>query len=188
MAYLLSSGALIMDYARAYTQMHEEKPKLFAGHTLKRYVKPITTLVNEAKPTRILDYGSGKGYQYLEMRLHEQWGGLLPHCFDVGVRQLSKRPEGKFDGIICTDMMEHIEEKDVVMILSDIFSFSSNTPNAFAFFGICCRPSKKTLPDGRDAHLCIKPRDWWERVILATTRRVGFVGVWQCDYEDHDHG
>lgn len=153
------------DYAKLYTELHQ-KDKAFAGRSIRTYVRDIADLVRYVQPARILDYGSGKGYQYLQYRVHEAWG-VLPHCYDVGVRQLSERPEGKFEGIICTDMMEHIAEADVDEVLADIFSFSGDWQDderrSFAFFAIACRPSKKKrLPDGRDVHLCIKPPQWWD--------------------------
>jgi hypothetical protein len=50
------------------------------------------------QPDRLLDYGSGKGYQYLARRYHERWGGLLPHCYDIGVQQLSPSPRASSAG------------------------------------------------------------------------------------------
>ncbi|BCH33142.1 hypothetical protein MesoLjLc_50720 [Mesorhizobium sp. L-8-10] len=155
-----------MDYAKVYGQMHEQWPKLFAGNSIKNHVEAIAELVKECRPTRLLDYGSGKGYQYLARRAHEAWGGLLPYCYDVGVRQLSEKPEGLFDGVISTDVLEHIDEPDVDGILDDIFSSVLVRPEcdlgkSFVFLAIACRPSKKLLPDGRDAHLTVRPPEWW---------------------------
>lgn len=148
------------DYAKLYTEMHREE-KAFSGYSIKSGVDDIAALVVKYQPRRLLDYGSGKGYQYLTKRVHERWGGPLPHCYDVGVRQLSEKPTDKFDGIICTDVMEHIAEPDVDEMLADILAFAA--PTAFAFFLIACRPAaKKRLSDGRDVHLTIRPPQWWQ--------------------------
>ena len=153
-----------MDYAAAYTQMHEANQKAFAGFSIKNYVDDIAKLVYATGAQSLLDYGSGKGYQYLAKRVHEQWGGILPTCYDVGVRQLSDRPVGTFDGVICTDVMEHIDEPDVDRILADIFSFAEK----FVFLCISCRPAKKKmLPDGRNVHLTVRSPEWWNRKISA---------------------
>ena len=179
-----------MDYAAEYTKIHEQHPKFFAGMSLKRYVNDLVKIVAEHKPWCLLDYGSGKGYQYLKARYHERWGGLLPICFDIGVRQLSDRPLGKFDGIINTDMMEHIDEKDVPRILDDILSFSTGehaVPDAgmptlkvmvpsFVFFAISCVPDDKPfrLSDGRGVHVTLKDPAWWRaRINEADKRRDG---------------
>lgn len=156
------------DYAKLYSELHQ-KDKAFAGRSIRTYVPDIAALVQQTGAKRLLDYGSGKGYQYLQYRVHEQWGGILPHCFDIGVRQLSERPLGYFDGIICTDVMEHIAEEDVDEVLADVLSFAED--NAFAFFAISCRPAaKKTLPDGRNVHLTVREYAWWSAKIARHQR------------------
>lgn len=175
-----------MDYAHVYGQLHQN-PKFFAGQTLKKYTNQIAQLVEQTKPTRLLDYGCGKGYQYLAMRLHEKWGGLLPHCYDIGVRQLATKPEGLFNGVICTDVLEHIEERDVPGILSDLFSYVDPGRPGFVFLGISCIPAKKkTLPDGRNVHICVKPPKWWEVQLASARNLTGFNGMCAVSYENTD--
>ena len=155
----------MMDYAKSYGIMHGMADgKYFSGYSLRRCADQVGELVELTKPRQLLDYGSGKGYQYMERRVHERWGGMLPYLYDIGVRQLAARPSGKFDGIICTDVMEHIEECDVAAVLEDIFSFVSvrgEQEQSFVFFWISCLTSHKLLPDGRNVHLTIKPPEWW---------------------------
>lgn len=167
-----------MNYQEAYSRLHENA-KYFPGYSIDPYVAQIAELVALVKPLRLLDYGCGKGFQYLVHRVHEKWGGLLPYCYDVGVRQLSAHPEGKFDGIICTDMMEHIEEGDVDAVLADIFNLLREGSVGFVFFSICCLPArKKVLPDGRNVHLTVRPPEWWDARIKKYAR-----GVVQVAYE-----
>lgn len=91
-----------MDYAAVYGELHESgAQKHFAGFTLKRYRDHITPLIAATRPRRMMDYGSGKGYQYLLRRYHTVWapymsvdaepGAELPVCYDLGVRQLRQR-------------------------------------------------------------------------------------------------
>lgn len=157
---------LSMDYGAAYSKLHAGSEKAFAGYSVKNYLVEIAELVKATSSETLLDYGSGKGYQYLARRMHEAWGGILPTCYDVGVRQLSERPVGHFDGVICTDVLEHIAEIDVDQVLDDIFSFAE----AFVFLGIACRKSKKTFPDGRDVHLTVRPPEWWEAKLVRFQR------------------
>lgn len=177
----------MMDYAAIYGQMHR-KEKAFAGRSIRPYVKDIAVLVEETKPRRILDYGSGKGFQYLVLRVHEQWGGMLPHCYDVGVRQLREKPQGPFDGVICTDVMEHIDEPDVDAVLADIFSTippRDDAGTSFAFFSIACRPAaRKLLPDGRNVHLTVREPAWWDAK-LAAFKRDGLRIVARYDTESN---
>jgi hypothetical protein len=168
-----------LDYGELYRPLHEKSGgKYFPGRA-RHGLQDLIDLVNATKASRILDYGSGKGFQYLVGRMHEQWDSqVLPHCYDVGVRQLSNRPPGKFSGVICTDMMEHIAEADVDAILADVFAFievpSGEAPTAFAYFHIACRPSgggkHKKLGDGRDVHLTIEPPRWWDAELARFAR------------------
>lgn len=155
-----------MDYAAAYGEMHENA-KLFPGNSIRPYKHRVAELVAKYEPERLLDYGCGKGYQYLAHRVHEAWGGLLPHCYDIGVRQLSDRPTGLFDGIICTDVLEHIEEQDLATVLADIALLANvgRPQGAFIFFVISCRPSRKRLPDGRDVHVTVRAPEWWDTLL-----------------------
>lgn len=159
-----------MDYGAEYSRLHEKYPKFFAGFTLKRYVEDVAAAVKTHDAKTLLDYGSGKGYQYLVRRYHERWGGILPVCYDIGVRQLNVKPLGTFDGVICTDMLEHIEEKDVPSILDELVEYAFH----FVVLGISCRAEKKDvkqLSDGRGVHVCVKPPKWWSDQIKQARAR-----------------
>ena len=205
-----------MNYEEVYGKLHADHEKYFAGFTLKRYADRITELVKLTTPRRLLDYGSGKGYQYLLRRYHLKWapymcgfdselendgvdafeGNELPHCYDLGVRQLRERSCAKgpdcyttcpmiqrkskepcqklpiFDGVFSTDMLEHIERDDVPLILDDVLSFI--TPDdrpTFAFFSVSCIPADKFLPDGRNVHVTMEQPQWWMPVLTAAFER-----------------
>lgn len=169
-----------MNYQTVYRQMHRS-PRNFSGYSIKASVDDIALLAERTRlflgdePLRLLDYGCGKGYQYLEKRVHEKWGGELPYCYDPGVPQLSEKPSERFHGVICTDVMEHIEEADVPAVLSEIFDYVADGPS-FACFYISCRSSRrKRLPDGRDVHVTIKPPEWWEDRIRRFHREDGLI-------------
>lgn len=165
--------------------MHESG-KRFPGYSLGAYVESIAKLVEEhlpeTGPRRMLDYGSGKGYQYLARRYHERWG-ILPHCYDIGVQQLSAKPEGRFFGVICTDMLEHIEEPDLAPILDELIAYVE--PKGFLFLGISCRPTRKKLPGGGDVHRTIKPPKWW---IETIERAVGKRPIYGRVVAEFDRG
>jgi hypothetical protein len=163
------------DYGKLYTELHARKDgKYFPGRGRGPEADAaILQLVQSYDAYRVLDYGSGKGKQYTgDKPLHQRWGlGIAPVCYDVGVPELARRPDGKFDGVICTDMMEHIAESDVDEVLKDIFSFVEDF--GFAFFHISTRPSGnrgKNLSDGRDPHLTVKPAEWWRAKLKAFER------------------
>jgi hypothetical protein len=162
-----------MDYERSYRALHESG-KRFPGYSLGAYVGSIAELVERHQPERMLDYGSGKGFQYLARRYHERWGGLLPHCFDIGIQQLAQIPEGAFGGLICTDVLEHIEKIDLPHIVDEIFGLVDD--GGFAFLGISCRPTRKRLPEGGDVHRTVEPPEWWASFLARQLEESGRGG------------
>lgn len=163
----------MQDYAALYRPLHEASGgKYFGGKV--RGLDVVVDLVARTNPRNMLDYGSGKGRQYSLSSIHERWGGLRPHCYDVGVPEHSARPKGMFDGIICGDMMEHIAPEDVDEVLADVFGFSSRRrapAQSFVYFHISCVPStKKTLADGRNVHLTVEPPEFWNEKLKKFQR------------------
>ena len=62
----------------------------------------------------------------------------------------------KFDLVISTDVLEHVEPE----FLDQTLEFLKEKSNRF-YHLIALAPSKVILPDGRNAHLILKPKDWW---------------------------
>lgn len=147
-----------------YREMHKSH-KMFRGNSIKSHVEAIADLIAEHKPATLLDYGSGKGLQYTELNIHERWGGLKPTCYDPGYPPLAEKPEGKFDGVICTDVAEHIPTANVDEFLTEVIGYSRK----FAFFCIYNNEASKFLPDGRNAHLTQMPPQWWLDRICAVS-------------------
>lgn len=143
-----------------YATLH--KLNMFPGwNGVQCCIDEIARLVRETETKTLLDYGSGKGHQYLVQRCHEGWGGILPQCYDPAVPYLNERPEGTFDGVICCDVLEHIPERHVAWIVGDVLAYARK----FAFFSVATRPAKKTLPDGRNCHLTVRPSEFWTALV-----------------------
>lgn len=152
--------------------MHVQHARWFSGRLDPESVDAIAELVRRTGAARLVDFGSGKGFQYLADRVHERWGGILPHCYDVGIEQLDRRPEGRFDGLICTDVLEHIFIADVERTLDEMFAMlRSDGGPAFAYFNIYCNTSGKTFEDGQSVHLTVRPPSWWHKVVMRRQRR-----------------
>lgn len=151
-----------------YVALHAD-PAVFSGRSLRPHATAIARLVRGTQSKTLLDYGCGKGEQYLHDQVHRFWGGIEPALYDPAVPQFAARPVGRFDGVICTDVLEHVPEADLDDMLRDVLAFAQR----FAFFSIATRAAKRRLPDGRNAHVTVRPRDWWQqRIAPLHPRRV----------------
>jgi 2-polyprenyl-3-methyl-5-hydroxy-6-metoxy-1,4-benzoquinol methylase len=65
------------------------------------------------------------------------------------------------DLVVCTDVLEHVEEDKIDSVLDHIFRLSAKS----TYLVISTKPAKTILPDGRNAHLIIRPLDWWMKKI-----------------------
>ena len=144
----------MVDLIDQYKMLHEAGK--FPGFSVLKHADQIEELCRQHEAKTLLDYGSGKGEQYRVHHLDQRWD-VGVRCYDPGYPPFEDFPTGKFDGVICTDVLEHVEKPDVPFILGRIFSKAKD----FVFLSVCTRPAKKTLPDGRNCHLTVEDEVWW---------------------------
>lgn len=156
----------------------------FAGQSLPRHCAAIKTLIDKYSAQTVLDYGAGKGAQYQPVTIKLSDGSKFPSiidfwnvesvtCFDPGYEPFSTLPDGKFDGVICTDVLEHCPEADIPWILDEIFSFA----RSFVYANVACYPARKQLANGENAHCTIKDAGWWQSVVKLAAQRTPGVDI-----------
>ena len=150
-------------------QFHHIPPaQTFAGQSLPRHARAIKALIDAHAARTILDYGSGKGQQYQPMPVRTDDGREFPSipaywavdqiaCYDPGFAPYSKLPEGKFDGVISTDVLEHCPQDDLPWIVEELFGYARR----FLFANVACYPAMKRLSNGENAHCTIQSTAWW---------------------------
>ena len=143
-----------------YREMHKSE-KMFRGKGTGKHLVRIGRLVLKTDAKTILDYGCGKGLQYSSMKIHEAWDVPMPTMYDPAVPGIDQKPIGVFDGVICNDMLEHVPEDFIDETLATLFAHARK----FLFLSICTVPATKRLPDGRNCHLTVKPKEWWDRTL-----------------------
>jgi hypothetical protein len=163
-----------MKLVEQYKEMHKDE-NLYAGSALTLHKQNIREFISAKKCDTILDYGCGKGIQYFTENIHNDYFyGIMPSLYDPAVERFSKLPEGSFDAVICTDVLEHIEEDDVNIVLAEIYSKA----NKLVYLGICNSPADSFLPDGRNSHITMKHIDWWLEKIIPHAETFTVVHVY----------
>jgi hypothetical protein len=139
----------------------------FPGASLAPQAHHVKRLVGETGARSILDYGSGKGAQYRDNTIQDYWGVERIACYDPAYEPFRQPPQGRFDGVICTDVLEHCPEDDLPWIVAELFAHATK----FVFASVACHPAVKRLPNGENAHCTVKPPPYWDELFcgLATT-------------------
>jgi len=174
---------LIAQYQMMHTQgeVHLGIPpdKTFPGQSLPPQAPNIKRLIKTTGAQTILDYGCGKGRQYFPYRIYDAeegteypdirsfWGVRDIRCYDPGYTPYTELPTGTFDGVICTDVLEHCPEEDMPWIVGELFQYARK----FVYANVACFPARKRLPSGGNAHCTIKSVRWWEEVIRPIAAR-----------------
>jgi hypothetical protein len=97
----------------------------------------------------ILDYGCGQ-------RTLERSLGFPIRNYDPCIAGLDAPPQPA-DIVVCTDVLEHVEPACIDEVLDDLKRLARKA----AVLVIANRPARKSLPDGRNAHLIQQGREWW---------------------------
>ena len=121
----------------------------------------------------MLDYGTGQGGLISLLKESDSTIDIDVQGFDPAVKEFSRRPDRSFDIVTCIDVLEHVDRDKIGDSIKDM----SSLLNGFLFFAIDLLPAKKTLSDGRNAHIMLAPADWWSQQISAQFSFTRFVQV-----------
>lgn len=128
----------------------QKENKNWAGFDVIKYHLQIKDLVIRYGAKTMLDYGCGKGSQYIEpLPYHseeirqtlDEWLGVTVYKYDPCVEEFSipPPPGSKFDGVICTQVLGSIPDADLSWVSKDLESYTDK----FCFISLNFqRPSK----------------------------------------------
>ena len=196
-----------------YINLHENgnktipADKMFNGISLIYYIPDLMEVVlNKEKAKSILDYGCGKGKLYssteyntlnldkkgrrLKDSLPNLWQLDYYDLYDPGYKEYSKLPKGKYDGVICTDVIEHIDENDCDWILDEIFSYGRK----FIYLTIACYKALKTFDNGKNVHVNVQTPEYWKEKLNKLHKKYPYLNVYANmdvmieDKEDKNYG
>lgn len=140
------------EYRAQLNGLHANQKWGADGH---KHVAAVRAFANFVEPATILDYGCGRGT--LAPAMPER----RVQMYDPGIPGREGAPK-PVDMIVCTDVLEHVEPDRLDNVLAHISVLAAKA----AYVVIATRPANATLPDGRNAHLVLRPFAWWaERFI-----------------------
>ena len=156
----ISTSMLITPEYRALNEeLHSRVPAYgTSGHKWARWVR---SLARKTESQSVLDYGSGKG----TLKAALEGSGLDVREYDPAIPDKSARPE-RSDIVVCTDVLEHVEEECIRWVLADIVELADRA----VLLSICCKVGQKKLADGRPAHILVRSPDWWRDMLIGYGR------------------
>jgi len=135
------------EYRDLNKKLHSSKEHY--GTTGKNFGAAILRLSQQIGSRDVLDYGCGKHTlaESLPFEIRE---------YDPAIEGYDSIPKPA-DIVACTDVLEHIEPEAIDAVLDDL----KRVTKKIGFFTVHTGVAKKTLADGRNAHLIQKPPTWW---------------------------
>jgi hypothetical protein len=123
------------------------------GTSGEQWAPYVKRLIDDEGYSTVLDFGCGKGTLAKYLAKHD----MTVAEFDPAVAGKDMAPEPA-DLVVCTDVMEHIEPVHLNAVIRELRRVTKRK----LFLNIATREAQKTLDDGRNAHLIVKPADWWK--------------------------
>lgn len=136
-----------------------------------KHAEEVTRLADEFQAATILDYGAGAG------KLADALAPRRVMQYDAGIEGKNGMPK-PVDLVVCTDALEHVEPDKIDAVLDHLFRLAGKA----LYVVISTRPARTILPDGRNAHLLIKPADWW----LSKFQEQGWKGPYRRAGDDRE--
>lgn len=165
----------------------------FDGHTLRKHEAAIADLIGQTGARTLLDFGAGKGTGYTRaageaadsrVRVHPAWPDVRVTCFDPGYAPFAAPYDGTFDGVISTDVVEHITDEDIDWVLDEMFRAAGK----FVYVVAACYPARKALPNGENAHVTLQAPEWWKLQMEMAARRNPGIRWTLCAVEKTGRG
>ena len=142
-----------------------KQPQLHQGTMTNEDRFSLASSINKLKHDgdTVLDFGCGN------VMLQEKLDIPVTR-YDPAIKGLDKYPTEAVDIVVCSDVLQFNKESVIDALLDEIHSLC----NRYVIFVIDTRVSNYLLPDGRNAHLTVKPAEWW---VNKLQRRFELVAI-----------
>jgi hypothetical protein len=147
----MSTQTISEEYRTEQLKLHNN-PRY--GVASLAFAPVVKSLLRLGRCSSISDYGAGKCN--LKRRLGIKAAGPVEyHPYDPAFPEYG--PPREADLVTCIDVLEHIEPPALDAVLGEL----SRITRRLAFLTVHTGPAKKTLSDGRNAHLIQESPGWW---------------------------
>lgn len=144
------------EYRTLQLDLHR-RPDGYGGKG-RKWAETVMWLREKYDALSVLDYGCGEGS--LAKRLEE----LGVECAEYDPAIPGKEEiTGFADLVVCTDVLEHVEPNKLDKVLSHLGQLARKA----IFLVVNLQPSNKMMADGRNAHLIVQSREWWQDRVQA---------------------
>ncbi len=147
-----------MDFEKIYLYKLLHKKDASYGSSSIEYLPEILSMIEHLKPETILDYGCGKGA--VDKAIQEYCPDIKIFGYDPAIEGKEVLPIEKADLVINTDVLEHIPEKELPIVLEDIRKISEKV-----YFHLHHAKAICILPNGENAHCTVKPPTWYHELL-----------------------
>lgn len=181
-----------LELTEQYRQLHEEGAELVSGKTIDaeriyanaEYAKEAKTIRNQVDRNRItslINFGAATPETWYNQKVKIAVGdeeitvgsmaGLLSDVdctlYDPGVEAISEYPTPK-EMVICTDVLEHIPVEDLDWFMDELGRLATKHVHVSVHMG----PAFTILPNGWNAHVTVRPREWWIKFFARFLQRM----------------
>jgi hypothetical protein len=157
------------------------------GDTAGKYAGDsiVELLKDHPEIETILDYGCGEGTlrEWVEDKgIHKDWT-----LYDPGMWDFKNKPKGKFDLVITTDVLEHVEE----IMLNNVIKHLRELTGRFLYNEIACYFCSVRFGSGpyigQDLHINVKAPDQWGMRLIhpdfnVIKHHVSVIDDWKVRY------
>ena len=151
-AFRKMTAQTISEEYRAEQQRLHKNPRY--GVASLAFAPVVKSLLKLGRCTSISDYGAGKCNLKRALGLKDA-GPVEYHPYDPAFPEYG--PPTEADLVTCIDVLEHIELSALDSVLGELSAITGR----LAFLTVHTGPAKKTLSDGRNAHLIQESPGWW---------------------------
>ena len=143
---------IISDSYRNLNKLAHEDPEF--GTNGDDIAQIVADYIKECDFKTVLDYGAGK--QRLTLALRTLTDARVD-AYDPSIPEIETVPLNQYEFVICRDVMEHIEPD----FLNQVLEHQAALTTKLCWHATSRTPAKRTLPDGRNAHLIVESHQWW---------------------------